>query len=80
MIKCRIRGTSTINWVIENGAEVEVGDELIRLENKLIEDYLYERTKFAHLSLDAAIGFRAEAHARASRFRNTWRDSISRVS
>lgn len=61
VIKCRIRGTSTINWVIENGAEVEVGDELIRLENKLIEDYLYERTKFAHLSLDAAIGFRAEA-------------------
>ncbi len=37
------------------------GDELVKLENKQIEDFLHERTKFAHLSRDAAIGFRAQA-------------------
>ena len=34
---------------------------MVRLENKKIEDYLHERTKFAHLSRDAAVGFRAQA-------------------
>lgn len=60
-IKCKVRGNSTINWVIESGTQVEPGDELVRLENKQIEDYLHERTKFVHLSRDAAIGFRAQA-------------------
>ena len=60
-IKCQVRGDSTINWVIENGTHVKPGDVLVRLENKQIEDYLHERTKYAYLSKDAAIGFRAEA-------------------
>ena len=60
-IKCRVRGDSTINWVVKNGTRVEAGDDLVRLENKAIEEYLHERTKFAHLSEDAAIGFRTEA-------------------
>lgn len=60
-IKCRVRGASTINWVIENGSRVEAGDVLVRIENKQIEDYLHERTKFAYLSKDSAIGFRADA-------------------
>ena len=60
-VKCRVRGDSTINWVIKNGTRVEAGDELVTLENKAIEEYLHERTKYAHLSKDAAIGFRAEA-------------------
>ncbi|HIE99268.1 MAG TPA: HlyD family efflux transporter periplasmic adaptor subunit [Fuerstia sp.] len=60
-IKCKVRGNSTINWVIESGTKVEAGDELIRLENKQIEEYLHERTKFAHLSRDSAITFRAQA-------------------
>jgi multidrug efflux pump subunit AcrA (membrane-fusion protein) len=60
-IKCKVRGSSTINWVIESGTQVKPGDELVRLENKQIEDHLHERTKFAHLSRDAAIGFRAQA-------------------
>jgi len=60
-VKCRVRGDSTINWVIKNGTWVEAGDELVTLENKAIEEYLHERTKFAHLSKDAAIGFRADA-------------------
>ena len=61
VIKCRVRGSSTVNWVIDNGSEVEPGDELVRLENKQIEEFLHERTKFAFLSRDAAIGFRADA-------------------
>ena len=60
-VKCRVRGDSTINWVIKNGTWVEAGDELVTLENKAIEEYLHERTKYAHLSKDAAIGFRADA-------------------
>lgn len=61
VIKSRVRGASTVNWVIENGTQVQPGDVVVRLENKEIEDYLHERTKFAHLSRDAAIGFRADA-------------------
>ncbi len=60
-IKCEVRGAGTINWVIENGTQVKQGDELVRLENKQIEDFIHERTKYAHLSRDAAIGFRAHA-------------------
>lgn len=60
-VKCRVRGTSTVNWVIESGTMVEEGDVLVTLENKQIEDFLHERTKFAYLSKDAAIGFRAHA-------------------
>ena len=60
-VKCQVRGASTVNWVIESGTEVSAGDELVRLENKQIEEYIHERTKFAFLSRDAAIGFRANA-------------------
>ena len=60
-VKCQVRGASTVNWVIESGTEVSAGDELVRLENKQIEEYIHERTKFAFLSRDAAIGFRADA-------------------
>ena len=28
-IKCRVRGDSTINWVVKNGTRVEAGDELV---------------------------------------------------
>jgi len=62
LIKCRVRGASTVNSVIESGVEVKKGDELIRLENKQIEDFVHERTKFAYLSEDAAIGARAQAN------------------
>ncbi len=61
-IKCRVRGASTINWVVESGTRVLKGDELVRLENKQIEEYLHERTKFAYLSEDAAVTHRAQAN------------------
>lgn len=37
-IKCRVRGTSTVLWVIETGTEVQEGDELIKLDPSTIED------------------------------------------
>ena len=37
-IKCRVRGYSTVTWVIPGGTLVEPGDELVRLDTKRIED------------------------------------------
>ncbi|MHC4431664.1 MAG: hypothetical protein ACYTBS_07480, partial [Planctomycetota bacterium] len=53
-IKCRVRGENTIIWVIESGAIVKAGDELVRLDTLAIEDAIAERTKFAHLTRSGA--------------------------
>ncbi len=53
-IKCRVRGQNTIIWVVEAGAEVEPGDELVRLDTLAIEDAIAERTKYAHWSRSSA--------------------------
>ena len=37
-IKCKVRGGSTILWVIEAGTEVKPGDELVRLDASVLED------------------------------------------
>jgi multidrug resistance efflux pump len=37
-VKCRVRGFSTVTWVIEAGSIVEPGDELVRLDTKIIEE------------------------------------------
>ena len=55
-IKNLVRGSSTINWVIESGTIVKKGDELLRLENKDIEEFIRSRTKYMHLSHDASVG------------------------
>jgi len=55
-IKNLVRGSSTINWVIESGSIVKEGDELLRLENKDIEEFIRSRTKYMHLSHDASVG------------------------
>ena len=39
-ILCKVRGFSTVTWVIEGGTTVEPGDELVRLDTKLIEEQL----------------------------------------
>ncbi len=57
-IKCKIRGGSTVTWVIEGGTVVQPGDELVRIDTKRIEEAIgthatdafvakatYERTK-----------------------------------
>ena len=37
-IRCKVRGWSTVIWVIEGGTEVKAGEELVRLDTKRIED------------------------------------------
>jgi len=49
-IKCRVRGSNTITFVIESGTRVQPGDVLIRLETLAIEEEISERTKFYHLA------------------------------
>ena len=53
-IRCKVRGQSVITWVIESGANVEPGDELVRLDTLAIEDAIAERTKYAHWSRSSA--------------------------
>jgi multidrug efflux pump subunit AcrA (membrane-fusion protein) len=53
-IKCRVRGESTVIWVIKGGTPVGPGDELVRLDPLAIEDAISERTKYAHWSRSAA--------------------------
>ncbi len=37
-VKCKVRGFSTVTWVIPAGSVVEPGDELVRLDTKVIEE------------------------------------------
>jgi multidrug efflux pump subunit AcrA (membrane-fusion protein) len=53
-IKNKVRGRSTVIWVIESGTEVKPGDELVRLDTLAIEDAISERTKYAHLTRSGA--------------------------
>ena len=43
-IKCKVRGFSTVTWVIPAGTVVKPGDDLVRLDTKLIEEQ-YSLTK-----------------------------------
>jgi multidrug resistance efflux pump len=53
-IKCKVRGQSTVTWVIEGGTYVQPGDELVRLDTLAIEEAIAERSKYAHWSRSAA--------------------------
>ena len=39
-IKCKVRGRNTVTWVVESGTIVKAGDELVRLDTKVIEENL----------------------------------------
>ena len=52
-IKCKVRGGSTILWVIEAGAEVKPGDELVRLDASVLEDSINTQ-KIAYQTVLAA--------------------------
>ena len=39
-IKCKVRGYNTVNWVIPSGTIVKKGDELVRLDTRVIEETL----------------------------------------
>ncbi len=43
-VKCKVRGFSTVTWVVPAGSIVEAGDELVRLDTKVIEEQ-YSLTK-----------------------------------
>ena len=49
-IKCRVRGSNTITFVIDSGTEVQAGDVLIELETLAIEEEISERFKYYHLA------------------------------
>ncbi len=59
-IKCRVRGQSTVIWVVEGGTEVQPGDELVKLDTLTIEDAISERTKVALLTRSGAERARAD--------------------
>jgi len=59
-IKCRVRGESTVTWVIKGGTQVGPGEELVRLDPLAIEDAISERTKYAHWSRSSAERARAD--------------------
>ena len=37
-IKCKVRGFSTVTWVTDSGSVVQPGDELVRLDTRVIEE------------------------------------------
>lgn len=43
-VTCKVRGYSTVTWVIPGGTVVQPGDELVRLDTKLVEE-AYSLTK-----------------------------------
>ena len=46
-IKCKVRGFSTVTWVIPGGTVVKPGDELVRLDTKVVEEaYSLTKTNF----------------------------------
>ena len=59
-IKCKVRGDSTVIWVIEGGTVVKPGDELVRLDTLAIEDAINERTKYALWTRSGAERARAD--------------------
>ncbi len=62
-IKCKVRGQSTVIWVIEGGTEVQPGAELVRLDTLALEDAISERKKFAHLTRSGAERAKADVAA-----------------
>ena len=42
-IKCKVKGGSTVLWVVESGTEVKPGDVLVRLDTSTIEDNISQQ-------------------------------------
>ncbi len=58
-VKCKVRGQSTVIWVIEGGTIVKPGDVLVRLDTLRIENAFNERSKYAFWSRSSAERARA---------------------
>lgn len=53
-IKCKVRGSNTITWVIEGGTQVKKGEVLLRLDTLALDESISEREKFKLLTLSSA--------------------------
>jgi len=57
-LKCQVAGGSSILWIIEDGATVKQGDELVRLDSAQLEDQInqqkitYEKARSAMVQAD----------------------------
>jgi len=47
-IKCRVRGFSTVTYIIEAGSEVQEGELLVQLDTKRVEDAISKHTTESH--------------------------------
>ena len=47
-VKCRVRGFSTVTYIIDAGTEVKEGDVLVRLDTKRVEDAISKHTTESH--------------------------------
>lgn len=54
-IKCETPGGSTLLWIVEDGAQVKQGDELVRLDASLLDEQLAEQTILAEQARAALI-------------------------
>jgi len=59
-IKCKVRGYSTVTWVIAGGTVVQAGDELVRLDTKRIEDAISLQTTNFHTAAATLAQSKAE--------------------
>lgn len=58
-IICKVRGQNTVTWVVENGTQVQPGDELVRLDTLYLEEQISDRKKFANWTRAGAESWRA---------------------
>ena len=49
-IKCKVRGFSTVTFVVDVGEDVQQGDLLVRLDTKRLEDEIGTQSTEAHMS------------------------------
>ena len=47
-IKCRVRGFSTVTYIIDAGTDVKEGDVLVQLDTKRVEDAISKHTTESH--------------------------------
>ncbi len=62
-LKCQVAGGSTILWLVDDGAQVKAGDELVRLDGSLIEEQLEQQQIVLEQAKAAAITAQRELTA-----------------
>jgi multidrug efflux pump subunit AcrA (membrane-fusion protein) len=85
--KCKVKGGSTVIWVIENGTQVKPGDVLVRLDTSAIEDkinaqkitYQNALATFAKSESDAAVAQIAVTEYLEGTFRKEMQTAQSNV-